>query len=151
MNHVTHLLRSAETSIFSPEISKFCYIRKYKHRLHFGTEFLILLTFFESFINFLINMFTILMMSAKLATPGLFKIRIFQNKSYDVIILDYYVTNNILSGDSSCFVDAIMWRKFGNSSISRREVMITSILEGFDQKNYFFLRGGLGSSLIISE
>ena len=27
----------ADISIFSSEISKFCYIRKYKYRLHFGT------------------------------------------------------------------------------------------------------------------
>ena len=38
--------------------------------------------------------------------------------------------------------------KFGNSSTSMREVIITSILQGFDQKTTF-LRGGLGSSLII--
>ena len=37
MNHVTHTLSSAETSIFSPEISKFCYVKKYRYRLHFGT------------------------------------------------------------------------------------------------------------------
>ena len=30
------------------------------------------------------------------------------------------------------------WRKFGNSSISMREVITNSILEGFDQKNHFF-------------
>ena len=28
-------LDSADISIFSPEISKFCYIKKYRHRLHF--------------------------------------------------------------------------------------------------------------------
>ena len=37
MNHVTHLLTSADISIFSPEISKFCYIKKYRYRLHFDT------------------------------------------------------------------------------------------------------------------
>ena len=30
-----------------------------------------------------------------------------------------------------------MWPKFGNSSISTREVIITSILSGFDQKSQF--------------
>ena len=35
MNHVTHLLSSADI-IFSLEISKFFYIKKYKYRLHFG-------------------------------------------------------------------------------------------------------------------
>ena len=80
MNHLTHLLSSADISIFSSETSKFCYIRKYKHRLHFGKQFGIPLTFFESFDKFfLINAVTILMMSAKFATPGLLKIKIFQN------------------------------------------------------------------------
>ena len=37
INHVTHLLSSADISIFSPEISKFCYIKKYKYRLYFDT------------------------------------------------------------------------------------------------------------------
>ena len=31
-----------------------------------------------------------------------------------------------------------MWPKFGNSSISMREVIITYILQDFDQKNRFF-------------
>ena len=34
MNHVTHPLSSADISIFSSEISKFCYIKKYRYRLH---------------------------------------------------------------------------------------------------------------------
>ena len=62
-------------------------------------------------------MVTTLMMSAKLATTGLLKIKIFQNKGYDVIIIDYDVTNNIWSRDSSYIVDVVMWAKFGNSSI----------------------------------
>ena len=32
MNHVTHPLSSADISIFSPESSKFCYIKKYNYR-----------------------------------------------------------------------------------------------------------------------
>ena len=47
-------------------------------------------------------------MSAKLATPGLLKIKIFQNKGYDVIIPDYDVTNKILSRDSNYIVDVVM-------------------------------------------
>ena len=31
-----------------------------------------------------------------------------------------------------------MWSKFGNSSISMREVIITSIIQGFDRKTLFF-------------
>ena len=44
---MTHLLSSADISIFSPEISKFCCINKYKDRLHFDAYFLILLTFLD--------------------------------------------------------------------------------------------------------
>ena len=55
-DHVTHTLSSADICIFSLEISKFCYIKKYRHRLHFDTEFLILLTFLESLINMVITL-----------------------------------------------------------------------------------------------
>ena len=53
-------------------------------------------------------MVTILMMSAKLATPGLVKIMTFRNKGYDVIILDYDVSNEILSRDSAYIVFVVM-------------------------------------------
>ena len=36
MSHVTHHLSCADISIFSSEICKFCYIRKYRYRFHFG-------------------------------------------------------------------------------------------------------------------
>ena len=39
------------------------------------------------------------MMSAKLATTSLVKIKIFRNKGHDVIIIDYNVNNKILSRD----------------------------------------------------
>ena len=68
------------------------------------------------------------MMSAKLATPGLLKIKMFQNKGYDVVILDYDVTNKILSRESNYIIDEVMWTKFGNSNISMREVIMTWIL-----------------------
>ena len=72
-------------------------------------------------------MVTTLMMSAKMATPSLLKIKIFWNKGYDVIIYVYDVTNKILSRDSNYIVDVVIWPKFGNSSISMREVIISSI------------------------
>ena len=75
MNHVTHSLSSAGISNFSPEISKFCYIKKYMYRLHFDTKFIILLTFLESLKIVLIKNVTILMMSEKMATPGLLRIK----------------------------------------------------------------------------
>ena len=67
-------------------------------------------------------------MSQKLATPGLLKIKIFRNKGYDVIIPDSDVTSKILSRDSNYILDVVMWTKFGNSSISMRAVIMTSIL-----------------------
>ena len=70
----------------------------------------------------------ILMMSAKMATSGLLKITVFWNKGYDVIIPVDDVSNKISSRDSNYIVDLFMWPKFGNSSISMREVITTSIL-----------------------
>ena len=37
MNHLTHPSSSVDISIFSLEISKFCYIKKYRYRFHFVT------------------------------------------------------------------------------------------------------------------
>ena len=68
------------------------------------------------------------MMSAKVATLGLLKIKVYWNKGYDVIISAQYITNKILSRDSNYNVDAFMWPKFGNACVSMREVIITSIL-----------------------
>ena len=48
MNQVTHPVSSADISIFSLEIGKLCYIKKYRYRLHFDTKFLILLDVTES-------------------------------------------------------------------------------------------------------
>ena len=64
--------------------------------------------FFESLKIFLINMVTILIISAKLATPGLLEIKIFRNKGYDVIINDCDIINKILSRDSNYNVDVVM-------------------------------------------
>ena len=61
----------------------------------------ILLTFFGSLKIFLVNMVTILMMSAKIATLGLLKLKIFWNKGYDVIVSLYDVINKLLSCDSN--------------------------------------------------
>ena len=68
------------------------------------------------------------MMSAKIASPGLLKITVLWNKGYDVIIFVDDVTNKILWHDSNYIVDVFMWPKFGNCSISMREVITTSIL-----------------------
>ena len=71
------------------------------------------------------------MMSAKFATLGLLKLKVFWNKSCDVIIAVNDVTKK-LSRDANYLVDAVMWPKFGNARISMKNVIITSILQGFD-------------------
>ena len=84
--------------------------------------------FFWVFKVVLINMIAILMMSAKLVTLYLLKIKIFWNKEYDDIISVHDVTKIFLSRDSNYIVDVVMWAKFGNSRISVREVFITLML-----------------------
>ena len=73
-------------------------------------------------------MVKILMMSAKMATPALHKVKIFSNKGYYVIYSVYDVTNKILSHVSNYIMDVVMRPKFGNSSICIRELITTSIL-----------------------
>ena len=74
------------------------------------------------------------MMLAKLTTLNLLKVMVFWNKGYDIIISPNDITNKILFyfifllRDSNYVVDVVMWPKFGNPSISMREVVITSIL-----------------------
>ena len=73
-------------------------------------------------------MVKILMMSAKMATPALLKIKVFWNKGYYVLYSVYDFTKKILSDDSNYIMDVAMWPKFGNSSTCIREVIIISIL-----------------------
>ena len=116
------------SKFFSLEISKCCYVDKYRYRLHFDTQFLILLIFLAPWKIFLINMVIILMMSAKMTTPEFLKITVFWNKRYDAIILVNDASNKILSRDSNYIVDMFMWPKFGNYSTSIKEVMTSSVL-----------------------
>ena len=68
------------------------------------------------------------MMSGKIATLGLPEIKVYFKKGYDVIIPVDDFPNKILFHNSNYIVDAFMWPKFGNSSISVGEVIKTSIL-----------------------
>ena len=101
-------LRSVDISSFSSKISNFCYIKKCRYRLHFNKKFLILLTFSKFSKVALTNMVAILMMSAKLATLGLLKLKVFRNKGNDIIISAHDVTNKILSRDSNYIVVMVM-------------------------------------------
>ena len=56
-------------------------------------------------------MVTILMMSTKIATPGLLKVKLFLNKGYDVLISVHNVTKQVLSRDSNYIADMVMWKK----------------------------------------
>ena len=62
---------------------------------------------------------------SKMATLDLIEIMVFWNKSYGVIISVHDATNKILSRDSNYIVDVA---KFGNSSIARKEVILTTNL-----------------------
>ena len=53
-------------------------------------------------------MVAILMMSSKMATLGLLKLKVFLNKPYDVIIFAYDVINKISSRDSFYVVNVVM-------------------------------------------
>ena len=75
-------------------------------------------------------------MSAKAATLDVLKINVFWKKADDLVVFVSDVSNETLSYDSNYIVDVVMWPKFGN--ISRREAIINSMLQGFDQKNHVF-------------
>ena len=76
----------------------------------------------------LINMVTILMMSAKTAVLGVLKKKIFWSKGCGVIISVHDVTNKVLSLDSNYIVDVDLRPTFCNASIYMREVIIALIL-----------------------
>ena len=74
------------------------------------------------------NVIVILIMPAKLATPGLRKIIIFWNKGYDVIIKVCDINSKTLPHVTNHIVNAVMLRKFDSSSKSVKDVTIILIL-----------------------
>ena len=56
----------------------------------------------------LLNIVVIFMKSAKLATEGLLKIKVFWNNAYVIITSVHDVTNKILSRDSNYIIDVVM-------------------------------------------
>ena len=83
-------------------------------------------------------MVAILMLPVKLATLGHLKMKIFWDKSCNVIIFAHGVTKKNLFGQSNFTIAMDMWPKFDNSGSSMREVIMPSILERFDQEIHFF-------------
>ena len=60
------------------------------------------------------------------------------NKGSDATTFFYDVTYKILSRDSNYTLDFVMWPKFGNSSNSIKEVIITSVLyKDLTRKKHF--------------
>ena len=72
------------------------------------------------------KLFTILMMSEKIATPDLLKLKFSCNQVNDVIISVYDVNNKIILRGLNYIVNVPMWPKAGKPSISMREVTLTS-------------------------
>ena len=85
-------------------------------------------TFFELLKLVLINIVKILIISAKLATPGFLKMKVFWNKGYAVISSVDEFINKLSSRDSIHIVNVVMWIKFGNPSITMRQFIITWLL-----------------------
>ena len=54
-------------------------------------------------------MVTILMISIKMETLGLLRIKVIWIKGYDIIVSTHDVTIKILSRDSYYIVDGVMW------------------------------------------
>ena len=119
MNHVTQPSGSPDMSIFYQKSAVFAILR---------TTDIDCLSFFEYLKIVLINMVPISMVSVKVATLCLLKIKVFWNKVYDIIFFVYDVTNKISLRESNYVANMVMRSKFGNSSVSMREVIITSIL-----------------------
>ena len=110
---MTYPLSSADISIFSLEIIKFCYIKKYRldcvllHNLSFLKLFWV---FKDCFNKHGYNFDGV----SKMAILSLLKINVF----WKVITSVHDITNKILLSESNYIVDVIMWPKFGNSGIS---------------------------------
>ena len=109
LKEIQKLYKSCDTPV------KFCWHRAFCQRKSAMFECLLIL--FESLKVVLINMIAILMVSARLATSGLLKMKIFWNEGYDVIFPAHKDINKILSFDSNYIVDMVIWAKFGNPSI----------------------------------
>ena len=92
-------------------------------------------------------MIALLMMSTKVFTPDLLKVKSFLNKSYDAIFSVHEVTNKILLYDLNYIVHVAMWPKFSNCSIFMRELQFckdlarkTDFFEGWSWIKFNHLR-----------
>ena len=105
MNHVTHPLSFADISIIYRKSTNVAISRNTDVvDCIFTRNFFFFLSLLKVI---LIHIAAILMISAKMATLGLLKIKVFGNKGYEVMICVHDVTNNILSRYSNYIIDAI--------------------------------------------
>ena len=79
-----------------------------------------------------------LMMSAKMATPGFLKITVFWDKGYDVTIFVDDVTNKILSRDSNYIVDASCDQSLVTVAFLWEELSQPQFYKGLTRKIAFF-------------
>ena len=91
-NHVTHLLRSADSNIFFTRNQQILLYEEIQIQIAFWFIISNFSTFFVSLKIFLINTYTILTMSTKMVTLSLLIIKVFWNKSYEVISSIHDVT-----------------------------------------------------------
>ena len=97
-------------------------------------------------------MVTIFMISGKMATPGLRKIKIFLKKGYEVIMFVNGINNNILSRESNYIVYLVPWPRFRNSIYHNLKFIRiwpenTTFLEGCYWFKFTNLRMTLGMNL----
>ena len=134
MDYMTQPLSSAAINFFFTGNQQILLYQEMQIYIAFWNIISNFFTLFESLKIVLINMVTILMISAKMANPGLLKIKVLWNIGYGVIIYFRDVTNKLFSGESIYIVDVVMWPKFGNSSISTSNRMASSAInDKFDE------------------
>ena len=95
----------------------------------------------------LIKLVIILMMSAKMATPGFLKITVFWNKCYDVIISVDGITNKILSCDQSLVTLAFLSEKLSQPQFYKDLTRKTAFFEGWSWFKFNNLGLALGANL----
>ena len=78
------------------------------------------------------------MMSAKLATLGLLKVKVFWNKDYDVIISVCDVTKKFLSRDLNYIVDVVCDQSLVTSAFLWEELSEPQFYKDLTRKTSFF-------------
>ena len=112
-NHKKRFLCTADIIVFPTKIRFFVIaVNKTKNEL----EHIIFNSFdFKCYFNQYNLRFWLIL--AKLAAPGLLKMKLFLNRGHESIASVHYVTNKMLSLDPNYVLDVVMWLKIGPSRI----------------------------------